>query len=130
MASESVLSAVTNGVPQKMNGLLQVNGVPPLGNASPDSHQSPLTKSTLMNGYGASEISELATRISTNTARLNDYLQQNHLPLPSFDEDAPVDLGLSPEIEEARVATVEASAQLQDLLRGPVELLRPTVGSF
>lgn len=74
-----------------------------------------------------SEIAELGASISRNTAFVNEYLQTNHLPLPSFHEDGPTDLKLSPDAEKARIAALEASIQLNDLLRGPVELLRPTV---
>jgi hypothetical protein len=75
----------------------------------------------------ASEIARLAALVLTNTVRVDDYLQRNCLPVPSFHEDGPIDLQLSPEIEAARVAALEASLRLNDLLRGPVELVRPTV---
>ena len=75
----------------------------------------------------ASEIARLAALVLTNTVRVDDYLQENGLPVPSFHEDGPIDLSLSPEIEAARVAALEASLRLNDLLRGPVELVRPTV---
>ena len=75
----------------------------------------------------ASEIAKLAALVLTNTVRVDDYLQTNCLPSPSFHEDGPVDLKLSVEIEAARVVALEASLRLNDLLRGPIELLRPTV---
>lgn len=75
----------------------------------------------------ASEIAKLAALVLTNTVRVDDYLQKNGLSSPSFHEDGPVDLKLSAEIEAARVVALEASLRLNDLLRGPIELVRPTV---
>ena len=75
----------------------------------------------------ASEIAKLAASVLTNTVKIDDFLQTNKLPSPSFHEDGPIDFGLSPEVESARVAALEASLRLHDLLRGPVELIRPTV---
>lgn len=63
----------------------------------------------------------------THTVKVDDYLQRNKLPPPSFHEDGTLDLGFSPEVEAARVAAIEASLRLHDLLRGPVELIRYTV---
>ena len=75
----------------------------------------------------ASEIVKTAALVLTNTVKVDDYLQTNGLPSPSFHEDGPVDLKLSDPIEGARIAALEASIRLADLLRGPVELVRPTV---
>ena len=75
----------------------------------------------------ASEIVKLAELVLTSTVKVDDYLQTHRLPLPSFHEDGPVDLKLSDPIEAARIAALEASIRLGDLLRGPVELVRPTV---
>ena len=75
----------------------------------------------------ASEIAKLAGLVLTHTMKVDDFLQRNKLPTPSFHEDGPIDLGLSPELELARVAAIEASLRLHDLLREPVDLIRPTV---
>jgi hypothetical protein len=75
----------------------------------------------------ASRIAELATQISSNSQRIDDYLAANKLPPPSFDEDGPVKLNLSIEIERARSAVLNATAELQALLQGPDQLLRPIV---
>ena len=75
----------------------------------------------------ASEIAKLAAAVLTNTVKIDDYLQTNNLPSPSFHKDGPIDLKLSADAEAARVAALEASTRLNDLLRGPVELVRPTV---
>jgi hypothetical protein len=75
----------------------------------------------------ASRIAELAAQISSNTQKIDNYLAANSLPPPSFDESGPVNLKLSAEIEGARSAVLNATAELQALLQGPDGLLRPIV---
>lgn len=75
----------------------------------------------------ASRIIELAGLISSNSQEIDNYLATNKLPSPSFNEDGPVKLNLSAEIEGARIAVLNASAELQALLQGPDQLLRPIV---
>ena len=75
-------------------------------------------------------IVDLANLISKNTATLNEYLKVHSLPSPSFDVNAPKDLGIpadAMEIDTARKAALEASIELQDLLQGSISLLRPAV---
>lgn len=77
-----------------------------------------------------SRIAELSAIISTNTAKVDEYLKSHSLPSPSFGEDHPADLGIPPdavEIDNARNVALEASIELQDLLQGPASLLRPIV---
>ncbi|KAL8730522.1 MAG: hypothetical protein Q9181_004629, partial [Wetmoreana brouardii] len=80
-------------------------------------------------GIQVSEISELAESVAANTAIVNNYLLDHNLPFPSFHEGAPIDLMLDPEAEKARITAVEACLHLHDLLRGPIDLLRPTVNA-
>ena len=75
----------------------------------------------------ASEIAKLAALVLTHTVKVDEYLQRNKLSTPGFHEDGPIDLDFSPEVELARAAAIEASLRLHNLLRGPVELIRPTV---
>lgn len=74
-----------------------------------------------------SRITELAAKISSGLQRIAEYLAANKLPPPSLDEDGPVNLNLSAEIEGARSAVLNATAELQALLQGPDKLLRPIV---
>jgi hypothetical protein len=71
-------------------------------------------------------ITELATRIAANTAIINAYLLEHSLPSPSFDVNAP-SRSLIPsdasEIEAARVAVIDATLMLHDLMLGPKEYL-------
>jgi len=77
-------------------------------------------------------IAELATIISTNTAKVNEYLSNQGLQLPSFHVDAPsrsLVAGDAPEIEAAREAVIDATLLLHDLMLGPKEyLMKYTVG--
>lgn len=77
-------------------------------------------------------ITELASRIAANTAKLNDYLVANGLPTPSFDINGPKDT-LVPkheaEVEAARVAIIDDTQELRRLVLGPREyLMSYTVG--
>lgn len=62
---------------------------------------------------------------------MDSYLQSHSYPQPSFAVDAPTQLlpldANNPDIEEARIAAIEASIELQQLLQGPKSLLSPTV---
>lgn len=75
----------------------------------------------------ASRIAELSEIVSSSTRTIDQYLTANSLPKPSFSEDGPVELGLSTEVEAARYAAINASAELQALLQGPKDHLRPIV---
>ncbi|EUC41662.1 hypothetical protein COCMIDRAFT_8664 [Bipolaris oryzae ATCC 44560] len=71
----------------------------------------------------SSRIAELAATIVHHTTRVDKFLSGNSLPQPSFDSHGPVDLGLPSEIEESRVAVLQATQELNDLLQGPRELI-------
>lgn len=79
---------------------------------------------------GTTRMAQLAVLISTNTAKVDMYLESHGLPSPSFDVDAPTDLGIPQEatdVDDARKAALEASIELQDLLQGSTSLLRPVL---
>ena len=86
-----------------------------------------LTRQLLEAQIMSSQIIELAAQISANTSNIHEYLASNALPFPSFDEDGPVDLKLSPKIAGARMAAINAATELQALLLGPADQLRPIV---
>ncbi|TVY47475.1 O-methyltransferase [Lachnellula occidentalis] len=73
----------------------------------------------------SSRIAELGALISSNTQKIDEYLIANSLPSPSFEENGPVKLNLSAELESARGALLNATAELQALLQTPDDLLRP-----
>ena len=74
-------------------------------------------------------ITELAAIISSNTAKIVEYLRSQNLPQPSFDLNAPIQPipDAPPEIEEAQTLAVEASLELQQLLQGGDSLILPEV---
>lgn len=75
----------------------------------------------------SSSISELAGRIATNTALVNDFYTQNGLPTPSFDQSSPLKPVISPstapEIEAARQAVIYDCQELRILMQGPAQYL-------
>ncbi|MCJ1310857.1 hypothetical protein MMC25_004525 [Agyrium rufum] len=76
----------------------------------------------------SSRISELAALVQSNTAKVDEYLREQKLPFPSFDEDGPLDLKIeSEEVTKARNTAMEASLELHDLLLGPSMCLRPVL---
>ena len=75
----------------------------------------------------ASRITDLAAQIASNTQKIEEYLFSNSLQFPSFEEDGPVTLKLSSELQIARAAVLNATAELGALLQSPDELLRPIV---
>ena len=72
-------------------------------------------------------ILELSSQIFFSTKKIEEFLSINSLPHPSFDEDGPITLDFPAEIEVARSAVLNASAELQALLTGPDGLLQPIV---
>ncbi|KAI3325057.1 S-adenosyl-L-methionine-dependent methyltransferase [Xylariaceae sp. AK1471] len=74
----------------------------------------------------ASRIVELASRIATNTNKVNDYLVAHNLPTPSFDVDG-AQYTLIPkdelDVERARIAIIDDTLELRRLALGPREYL-------
>ncbi|MCJ1353124.1 MAG: hypothetical protein MMC33_003109 [Icmadophila ericetorum] len=80
----------------------------------------------------STRIVQLANSIAANTALVDNYFRANDLPTPSFSLGGPVDFGLAkkaPHVESARIAAIEASIELQELLTGPIQLLRPVLNA-
>lgn len=71
-----------------------------------------------------SRISELASIISTNTQRLDQYLASNNLPFPSLDVNAPLTLTLPEAIAASQAAILDATTELRAILLGPVGILQ------
>lgn len=74
-----------------------------------------------------STIKQLNERIASNTAIIDAWLNQTKAKAPSFaedgDEEFPSTIGL-PTIEAARVALIEDTKSLHDLLSGPGDVVR------
>lgn len=68
-----------------------------------------------------SRIVALAKEIETNTIKLDEYLEKNDLPRPSFDADAPLMYQLPPDIAAAQEALTTALDELYWLNQGPIQ---------
>ena len=68
-----------------------------------------------------SHIVTLAKEIEVNTTKLDEYLEKNNLPRPSFDEDAPLMYQLPPDIAAAQEALTAALDELYWLNQGPIQ---------
>ncbi|KAJ9645227.1 hypothetical protein H2201_000978 [Coniosporium apollinis] len=73
------------------------------------------TKSTLMS---------LAAQIASSAAVIQQQLERNKLQGPSFAADAPTALPDDPEVQNARMALIEAASSLQCLATGPEDLMK------
>ncbi|KAL8751471.1 MAG: hypothetical protein Q9184_006059 [Pyrenodesmia sp. 2 TL-2023] len=68
-----------------------------------------------------SRIVTLAKEIESNTIKLDEYLEKNNLPRPSFDADAPLMYQLPPDIAAAQEALTAALDELYWLNQGPMQ---------
>ncbi|KAL8730473.1 MAG: hypothetical protein Q9166_004037 [cf. Caloplaca sp. 2 TL-2023] len=68
-----------------------------------------------------SRIVILAKEIEANTAKLDEYLEKNNLPRPSFDVDAPLMYQLPPDIAAAQESLTAALDELYWLNQGPIQ---------
>lgn len=69
-------------------------------------------------------ITELAARIASNTAKVEKYYRDRNLPLPSFDQNGPTKSLVQPKdvnIEAARQAVIFDCNELRILMQGPSE---------
>lgn len=72
------------------------------------------------------DITELAARIASNTAKVNKYYLDKNLALPSFDHNGPTKSLIRPDdadIEAARQAVIFDCSELRILMQGPSEYL-------
>ncbi|KAF3931385.1 O-demethylpuromycin-O-methyltransferase [Dactylella cylindrospora] len=81
------------------------------------------------------KLSELAAQISANAKIVEDYIESQGLPYPSFAADGPSNfpVPLTPEtsqIHEARQALLTASKHIYDLTTGPNEFVRWLVWNY
>lgn len=70
------------------------------------------------------DITELAARIASNTAKIKKYYVDRNLPLPSFDQNGPTKSLIKPEdaeIKAARQAVIFDCNELRILMQGPSE---------
>ena len=76
----------------------------------------------------ASRLNELVTLIARTVGQVDAHLKHHGISSPSFEENVALeDDCLSPEVDKTRLAAIEATLELHDLLMGPTMLLRPIV---
>lgn len=63
---------------------------------------------------------QLATTINLSVAKIQQVLDSQQAPTPSFDEDSPP---LPVDIREAQDVVLDATAELHDLLTDPLNLM-------
>lgn len=80
-----------------------------------------------------SRISELAQRIATNTAKIDNYLLSHGSPQPSFELDAPLTSVIpdnEAELKKARQEVLADTLELRSLIQGPREFMSSFSVSF
>jgi len=72
-----------------------------------------------------SSMIQLAATITRETEKLDRFIRDSGIPVPSFDVDAPLDFPTLPDdIKTAREEVVRATKELGDLVTGPRESIR------
>lgn len=71
----------------------------------------------------STRITKLAELIKSNTERVDNYLNAKGLKTPSFDIDAPAELRLPPDVEQARQVVLDSTDELHRLILGPKQYL-------
>lgn len=71
----------------------------------------------------STRITKLAELIKSNTERVDNYLNAKGLTTPSFDIDAPAELRLPPDVEQARQVVLDSTDELHRLILGPKQYL-------
>ncbi|KAL0937797.1 o-methyltransferase [Colletotrichum truncatum] len=79
----------------------------------------------------SSRMAELAKIIAVETERLEKYMTENDLPLPSLDPNGPLDFPKLPEdIQQSRMEIIFATRELEALVHGPREDVRWKAWSY
>lgn len=72
-----------------------------------------------------SRMAALARKIANETEKLEAYMKENNLPMPSFDVDAPADFPKLPDnVLKSRQEIIFATKELALLAHGPREFVR------
>lgn len=89
----------------------------PTSDVAPDSAQPPVSTTANMVA--------LSQKIAKETEKLEAYMKENGLVMPSFDVDAADDFPRLPEeIQRSRLEIIHATKELRDLAVGPRESVR------
>lgn len=111
--SMPILSASTPNKDAVTNGAAKSVSASSVSNAEAAPEQS------------TSRMVALAQKIAKDTEKLETYMKENNLPMPSFDVDAPADFPTLPEdIQKSRQEIIHSTKELGLLAHGPREALR------
>jgi hypothetical protein len=69
-------------------------------------------------------LKELALTITSQVSTINNFLEKNALPQPSFAVDGPASLPEDLEVQSARLALIEAATDMLHLAMGPLDYMR------
>lgn len=69
----------------------------------------------------SSRILQLANNIQTNTSIVDRHFSSHGIPTPSFDVETPLEVDLPHAIAVSRLAIIEATEELHQLMLGPVQ---------
>ena len=98
-------------------------------NFNPELISRRFSANTCIVKMSTSRIIQLAKIISSQTSLIDQHLQSNHLPEPSFHQDGPTEpiQKETPDIQRAKTDVIEATIELRQLLEGPMKLVLPEV---
>ena len=112
-----VNGAETGKAPNGKSHQNSVSTLEPASDVAADTLQSPIS----MTG----NMVALSQKIARETEKLEAYMKENGLAMPSFDADAADDFPRLPEdIQRSRLEIIHATKELRDLAVGPRESVR------
>lgn len=127
-SSSSPVTAQVNGAetskePNGKSHQDSVSTLEPAPTVAADTSQSPISTTANMVA--------LSQKIARETEKLESYMKENGLPMPTFDAGAADDFPRLPEdIQRSRLEIIHATKELRDLAVGPRESVRWGVWEF
>ncbi|GKT51226.1 chlorophenol O-methyltransferase [Colletotrichum spaethianum] len=98
-------------------------------NETPVSKDASITSKTPISS--PSRLTELARKIASETEKLERYMKESNLPMPTLDPTGPGDFPKLPEdIQKSRMEIIYATRELEALAHGPREDVRWKTWSF
>ncbi|KAJ2903350.1 O-methyltransferase [Zalerion maritima] len=99
--------------------------------ASTTNATTPKSTDALETGRSPSRMAELATKIVTETAKVEEYMRDNGMELPGFEVHSPADFPSMPEeVQQSRLEVIHATSELQRLIQGPKQTMRWMIWNF
>ncbi|KAK4230953.1 hypothetical protein QBC38DRAFT_467405 [Podospora fimiseda] len=129
-------SSTSDAEPKKSNRRSFSLAVSLRGNKDAETNGSATTSAKSLSGaavepQSTSRMIELAKKITQDTEKLEAYMKDNNLPMPSFDVDSPAGFPKLPnEINQSRKNIINATKELGLLAHGPRESVRWAIWEF